>query len=124
MNDPNREGLLQEVALRLIGTYGFVIKVLQGLPVPIQVSAVVTDRFDLEIGRDLVRALDLLADIPMDATYREQVRGLVIDWLTAADYLADAREDFEFWKVDFVATQLYRVKGRWETIQGMRDTLE
>ncbi|MCP9947261.1 hypothetical protein [Actinomadura madurae] len=116
MDYPERDDLLQEVTLKLITAYGFVIKALQQLPLPIEIPAMVDPYLSIDLEATLVRALALLSDIPMDDAHRDHVRGLVIDWMTAADYLFEAEQAFEWWKVEFITTQLQRVTTRWSRI--------
>ena len=118
----DREDLLAEVTLKLVTAFGYVIKALQGLPIPIEIPATVSPYLSSDLEETLTRALALLKDIPMDGPYREHIRGLVIDWMTAADYLFQVEQDFEWWKVEFIATQLMRVTLRWDRIQALRGT--
>lgn len=120
MDYPHRDDLLAEVTLKLVTAYGFVIKALQGLPIPIEVPATVDPYLSTDLEQHLARVLNLLADIPMDTNYRGHVRGLVIDWMTAADYLYQAEEEFHWWKVEFIVTQIQRITLRWEKILDIR----
>src|SRR5690606_4857253 len=113
MDYPHRDDLLAEVTLKLVTAYGLVIKALQGLPIPIEVPATVDPYLSTDLEQRLARVLNLLADIPMDTNYRGHVRGLVIDWMTAADYLYQAEEEFHWWKVEFIVTQIQRITLRW-----------
>ncbi|WP_141576141.1 hypothetical protein [Actinomadura sp. WMMA1423] len=116
----DRDDLLAEVTLKLVTAFGFVIKALQGLPIPIEIPATVDPYLSADLEGTLTRALALLNDIPMDTKHREHVRGLVIDWMTAADYLFQVEQDFEWWKVEFVVTQLTRIIIRWDVILDLR----
>lgn len=116
MDYPDRDDLLAEVTLKLVTAFGFVIKALQLLPIPIEVPATVSPYLGGDLEATLVRALDLLGDVPMDAAHREEIRAMVIDWMTAADYLFQAEEHFERWKIEFITTQVTRVTARWSKI--------
>ncbi|MFV2172324.1 hypothetical protein ACFHW2_11920 [Actinomadura sp. LOL_016] len=115
--DTNSGDIFAKVTLHLIAAYGIVMKALQNLPLPIEVPAILGTHYDAEIADRLVRSLDLLVDIPMGDEKREAVRALVIDWLVARDYLFQAEEDLELWKLDFTVTQITRVHARWKRIQ-------
>jgi hypothetical protein len=121
---PQRDDLIAQMTRQLIIAYALVVKALAGLPIPIEVPPMPDTQHDPEIHARLVRAIALLEEIPVDPVYAGHIRGLVIDWLTASDYLADAREDWALWKADFVVTQLTRVHARWKHIEGLRETLE
>lgn len=116
MDYPHRDELLAEVTLKLVTAYGFVIKALQFLPIPIEIPATVSPYLSGDLEATLVRTLALLADVPMDSTHREEIKAMVIDWMTAADYLFQVEQDFEWWKVEFIVTQLTRVNARWSKI--------
>ena len=118
----DRDDLLAEVTLKLVTAFGFVIKALKGLPISIEIPATVSPYLSADLEETLTRALALLNDIPMDSDYREHVRGLVIDWMTAADYLFQVEQDFEWWKVEFIVTQLARVIARWDIVLDLRGT--
>ncbi|MFD0856227.1 hypothetical protein ACFQ07_28570 [Actinomadura adrarensis] len=121
MDDQNRDGLIKQVTLQLITAYGYVIKALQGLPLPIEIPPLLGDQYRAEVSESLIRVAEvLLTGIPMDPDHRQDVRALVIDWLAANDYLFALQEDYATWKLDFVVTQLTRVKARWQIIQEHR----
>lgn len=119
LDDRHRDQIIEEITLHLIAAYGYVIKALRTLPIPIDAPAAITDQYSSKVEKALTRAIILIRDLPMDDTHREHVKGLVIDWLTAADYLESLREDFQWWHAEFIVTQLYRVGSRWATIQNL-----
>lgn len=113
----HREEIINEISLRLITYYGYVIKALGTLPIPIEVPATVTSQYSLKLEQALDRAIVLIGDLPMDDVHREHVKALVIDWLTAADYLEHLQQDFKWWQAEFITTQLFRVMRRWAAIE-------
>ncbi|TDD37876.1 hypothetical protein E1287_07415 [Actinomadura sp. KC06] len=119
MEDHNRA--IEAAKLRLLATYGLVIKALQMLPIPIEVPAVLDSMWTAEIHESLTRTYDLLNDLPMQEPLRAQVKVMVIDWISAADYLFDAQEEFADWKTDFALIQAERITASWHLVKAMHD---
>ncbi|WP_433330003.1 hypothetical protein [Spirillospora sp. CA-294931] len=111
--------LLAEVTLHLISTYGLLVKALAGLPIPIELPSLLDGWHTEEIDDSLIRAYYLVAEIPLGSRKRETLRGMLLDWIAAADCLLDAQEAPALWKLDFCVTQLVRIRSRWVTYKAI-----
>ncbi|MGI5223532.1 hypothetical protein [Actinoallomurus sp. CA-142502] len=107
MDDHQRRHAL--CVIRMIKAYGLIAKMLMGLPLRIQLPEVGDSIYADEIRKGLVRAYALLKDIPMDADIAWQLGLMIIDWVTACEWLFADDEDAEPWLLDAVEIQIGRI---------------
>ncbi|MFD0853704.1 hypothetical protein ACFQ07_15810 [Actinomadura adrarensis] len=82
MND--HEERRDMLAAHVLLTYGLIAKVLQRLPIPIELPTKLDkDWQGPEAVQGLARTLELLGELPVQDGIRQLLHQLILDWLTA-----------------------------------------
>ncbi|MFG2002307.1 hypothetical protein ACGFNU_24455 [Spirillospora sp. NPDC048911] len=97
------------VALGMIAAYGVILKVLAALPVPIALPELMGSMFADEVHEALVRAHQVIEDVPMDEDAMEGAKRTLVDWIAASEMMFSDAEDPETWKVHFIEIQVTRI---------------
>ncbi|MBA9005979.1 hypothetical protein [Thermomonospora cellulosilytica] len=106
MDDHERRHLVAEDQLLI--AYGVIMRVLAALPLPIKIPSAANIHGD-HVHHSLLRAYDLIGDIPMKDSTREVIREMVLDWVIAEEIVEDDGKYPARWKLDLADTQHARI---------------
>lgn len=95
--------------IRLINAYGVIAKVLMMIPLPIRIPSLEGGMYSAEVGDGLVQAYEALQDVPMDAEVKEWTGLIVLDWISACEFMFHDEEEEAGWHLDLVEVQTARI---------------
>lgn len=109
MND--HESRRGNAIIKMIAAYTEIMKTLAILPLPVGLPMLLDTVWAEEIETGLVRAHEVIRDIPMNEELTFWARQMIVDWLIGSEFLFRDAEDPAPWKLDLVEFQAIRVLG-------------
>lgn len=109
----------RSAVVNMISAYTLIMKVLALTPIPIGIAPIMETPYTDEVYEALIRANEVLRDVPMDAEARQYISEIILDWVIGSEWLLSDEEDPAPWKLDIVRLQVQRIKATADIVVAM-----